>query len=108
MNKQNTQTNRERALAAAASRGFSKKLMKELVTRQTGKTTANILQAISKAMLNPRKEVEIKDHAFKYADNSIFYRKAVLPMAEEIIKTLRLKGFTLSKTGRTIKYDFNF
>lgn len=99
-------TKRERVLAKIVkNNNLSKQEIKNLSTRSTGKTTANILKAVSKAMLNPTVPVKIIDHNMT---SNVFYKEAILPLTIRIIKKLKLKGFTLSPDGRTVEYDYNY
>lgn len=61
--------------------------------RRTGKTTAQALEALSKAIKNPGKTITFKDHAYKTAP--LMCKYAALKV-KDIVDALGLKLVTVS------------
>lgn len=71
-----------------------------MAVRPTGKSTAEALEAISKAMKEPGKKVKIWDHR-----GSPEAHRYQMKMIQSFIDRLRLKGFTLSHSRLTVVYS---
>ena len=71
-----------------------------MAVRPTGKSTAQALEAIAKAMMEPGKRVKIWDH-----HGSATSHRYQMDLIETTIDLLKLKGFTLSRAAFTVTYS---
>jgi len=70
--------------------------------RRSGRTTGNLLQAISKAMLSPEQPITIEDHHHGTDPKRFTY---MAPMLRDLLEKLELDGFYFKRSEGAILYS---
>ena len=74
------------------------------INRRSGRTTANLLQAISKAMSKPETAVIIKDHFHGTDPRRFIYMTSML---RELLEKLKFEGFYFNRKEGAITYSLD-